>query len=238
MWDTCDVVSLYSNVLQNEMIQHFITEEDVQKSIRFVKDAYRPLSERLRNTGSGSDDNSIAHRCAYLHLYSPVHTALVYDVMCRALFQEREYFDSFLRVHSCTRPLKICNLGGGPGADLIGVIAAFQQEFGCIHTSATIIDIVSGWKDILGNIIEELRCGLYGGFELDPHFEWDFLTANLVDKISGDVSNAINSADFITMTKFVSAVVHQNATGMIKNIFKRMKPGALVLFIDNDGGES
>ncbi|GFQ77160.1 uncharacterized protein TNCT_377941 [Trichonephila clavata] len=237
MWNTFDVARLYDNVLHFEIMKNSVNEEDMRRGIQIVRRAYRPQKEQRTRTESYTEDNSIAYRCAYLHMYTPVHTAMVYYVMNWALVQEKEYFQSFL--HTRRRSLKICNLGGGPGADLIGVITAFQKEFGYFHTSATIIDIVSEWKDIFGSIINELRYGFYGYFELNPqYFEWSFLTANLMDRITGDVNNAINSADFITMIKFVSAVVHQNATGMIKNIFKKMKPGALVLFIDNDAGGS
>ncbi|GFS50568.1 uncharacterized protein TNCV_2041941 [Trichonephila clavipes] len=215
MWNTSDVVRLYANILHYEIMKNSISDGDVRRGIQIVKHAYRPKRERQTSTESCTEDNSIEYRCAYLHMYTPVHTAMVYYVMNWALVQEREYFQSFLQERR--RSLKICNLGGGPGADLIGVITAFQKEFGYFHTSATIIDIVSEWKDIFGSIINELRYGFYGYFELNPrYFEWSFLTANLMDRITGDINNAINSADFITMTKFVSAVIHQNATGMIK----------------------
>ncbi|PRD24917.1 UNVERIFIED_CONTAM: hypothetical protein NCL1_42418 [Trichonephila clavipes] len=182
-------------------MKNSVNDGDVRRGIQIVKHAYRPKRERQTSTESCTEDNSIEYRCAYLHMYTPIHTAMVYYVMNWALVQEREYFQSFLQKRR--RSLKICNLGGGPGADLIGVITAFQKEFGYFHTSATIIDIVSEWKDIFGSIINELRYGFYGYFELNP-------------RITGDINNAINSADFITMTKFVSAVIHQNATGMIK----------------------
>ncbi|GIX72927.1 uncharacterized protein CDAR_72771 [Caerostris darwini] len=51
-----------------------------------------------------------------------------------------------------------------------------------------------------------------------------------------NVNQAVACADLLTMIKFISAAACKRTRKMIETIFKTMKPGAMLLFIDNAGG--
>ncbi|GBM78388.1 hypothetical protein AVEN_79108-1 [Araneus ventricosus] len=230
------ILRVYCNVVNYEMARHSVKEDDVRTAVRRVKDAYLPKRERLLKTHCSDRCNTLADCCAYLHLYAPLHTAMAYDIMSLVLSEMREWFRTFL---SSLELLKMCSLGGGPGADVIGVVTALQSEFGCFYTSARIVDKIFDWKFIFESTIDEITsgcCGDVGRWLNCQYFEWSYITTNLLRKIDQDVDAAIRDTDVIIMSKFISAVASQNVPGMIKDIFKRMRPGAILLYIDNDGG--
>ncbi|XP_055942662.1 uncharacterized protein LOC129972523 isoform X1 [Argiope bruennichi] len=218
------------------MARHSVEEDDVKTAIRRVKYAYLPQRKWLPVMYCTNLLERIADCCAYLHLYAPLHTSMVYYVMNFAVSEMREWFRTFL---SICEPLKICSLGGGPGTDIIGVVTALQREFGCFYTSAIILDIISDWNIIFGSVIDEITSGCYadiGKCLTWEFFQWSLITTNLLNEMDPDVDDTIKTADFVIMSKFISAISSRGASKMIQNIFKRMKPGAVLLYIDNDGG--
>ncbi|CAL1274675.1 unnamed protein product [Larinioides sclopetarius] len=231
------IMRMYWNVINDEMARHSVKEDEVRIALRRVKDAYLPMRERSLKTHCSDRFNALADCYAYLHLYAPLHTSMAYDIMSWILSEIPGWFRTFLSSHEL---LKICSLGGGPGADVIGVVTALQDEFGYINTFANIVDIFSAWSRTFQAVLHKMTSGYYGdkGRCLSSQFfKWSYITSDLLCERDQDVNAAITDAGLVIMSKFISAVASQNASKMIKDIFKRMKPGAILLYIDNDGGE-
>ncbi|GIY13127.1 uncharacterized protein CDAR_420781 [Caerostris darwini] len=241
MWYSNIFLRLYTQVLENHSLANGVTEEDVQKAIEDMHKIYQGSPDSLsKNSSCLADFNKVVYRCAYLHKYAAFHAALAYETMSRALTENSVALtlDSF---HLFRSPLKICSLGGGPGTDVIGILSALHDKFGFFPTSAVVVDIMAEWKSTLSSVIQELRLrkGNYGTLSQsvsDELFRCSFLAADIQSKMSGHLNKAIGSADLITMVKFVSATASTKTSDMIEKIFRVIKPGALVLFVDNAAG--
>ncbi|XP_035210426.1 uncharacterized protein LOC118184808 [Stegodyphus dumicola] len=236
MFDNSAIVRLYESVLHEDILKYKLNINDIRGGIGNMKQIYLPNPTSLTSeTVDVANYNDAAHRCAYLHKYAPLHTVMVYHMINRALIQNFSVFQNTLR-NGC---LKLCSLGGGPGSDVLGVLAAMHENFGFNQISVTIVDCMVNWSITFSSIVQELRFGNYGtlGGNFSPqYFNWTYIGDNLLGKMSNKVNQAIAAAEIITMVKFVSAAACKDTYQMIKNIFNTMKPGAIVLYIDNAGG--
>ncbi|KAG8183333.1 hypothetical protein JTE90_023982 [Oedothorax gibbosus] len=228
---------LYDTVHRNDVLSNGVTMADIKAAIEDMKEVYMPRPHSLYSTEKPiADYNTVAHRCAYLYKYAPLHSAIVRDELKIILNQS-----IFWKFHDklATSKLKICSLGGGPGSDIVGIVAALS-ELDVFQCSAKVVDLKADWEDTLRSVVQELRSGDYGVvgqcFQAE-NFDWDYLTADLLeDEIKGDVFEAVGEADLVTMVKFVSAASCQSTYSMLKKIFRMLKPGSMVLFIDNASG--
>ncbi|XP_055940572.1 uncharacterized protein LOC129971113 isoform X1 [Argiope bruennichi] len=237
MYDPVVILRLYSSVLHKHKREYDVNEADIRTAIQNMKEVYKPNPGSLANpTVSVADYNDAAHRCAYLHKYAPFHTALVADMLGRALQQDLNAFQDLIYASG---PMNICSLGGGPGSDIFGVLSVLNATFGFFPVSATVIDCMENWRDLFYELINELRYGNYGALGEcvgGQYFDWKYLQHNLLAKMTNQVNTAIARANLVTMIKFVSASSCKDTSAMIKKIFTCMKPGALVVYIDNAGG--
>ncbi|CAL1274663.1 unnamed protein product [Larinioides sclopetarius] len=237
MCDSGSILRMYSCVLNAHKNKYGVNEADIRTAIQNMKEVYKP------NPGSLSDAvvyvadyNDAGHRCAYLHKYAPFHTALVADMLQTALQQNPRVFSDLIYASG---NINICSLGGGPGCDIFGVLSVLNAAFGLFQVSATVIDCMEKWKDMFYELVKELRYGDYGDFGEsvdEQYFEWSYLQHNLLSKMTNQVNQAIARADLVTMIKFVSASSCKDTSTMIQKIFRSLKPGSLVLYIDNAGG--
>ncbi|XP_055940573.1 uncharacterized protein LOC129971113 isoform X2 [Argiope bruennichi] len=237
MYDPVVILRLYSSVLHKHKREYDVNEADIRTAIQNMKEVYKPNPGSLANpTVSVADYNDAAHRCAYLHKYAPFHTALVADMLGRALQQDLNAFQDLIYASG---PMNICSLGGGPGSDIFGVLSVLNATFGFFPVSATVIDCMENWRDLFYELINELRYGNYGALGEcvgGQYFDWKYLQHNLLAKMTNQVNTAIARANLVTMIKFVSASSCKDTSAMIKKIFRTMRPGSLVLYIDNAGG--
>ncbi|XP_015924435.1 uncharacterized protein [Parasteatoda tepidariorum] len=228
---------LFNNVLYEDIRQHQLNHADIRTGIQNMKEVYKPnpssLSSEFLDVANYNDP---AHRCAYLHKYAPLHTALVSDMLNKSMQEVRFILQEII---ADTGRLEVCSLGGGPGSDVLGVTSVLSAELGFFQFSATIVDCMGDWRYTFAAIIKELRCGSYGlisEFVQPQYFSWNYIGHNLLGKMNNDVNKAIQGANLVTMVKFVSAAACKDTAEMLKKIFRSLKPGALVLFIDNDAG--
>ncbi|XP_015924434.1 uncharacterized protein [Parasteatoda tepidariorum] len=230
---------LFSNVLYEDIQKRQLSQADIRKGIQNMKEVYKPNPSRFHLSSEFLDVanyNDPAHRCAYLHKYAPLHTALVNDMLGKSMQHVRFLLQDIL---ADTGHIEVCSLGGGPGSDILGVISVLSTELGFFKFSATIIDCMEDWKYTFSAIIKELRGGNYGltSVFVQPHyFSWNYIGHNLLGRMTNDVKIALQNAKMVTMVKFVSAAACKETSEMIKKIFRSLTPGALVLFIDNDAG--
>lgn len=208
MSNSTDIKRLYKTVLFNDIYLHSVQYDDIKGAILNMNEVYRPYPESLSSANRRlADYNSVAHRCAYLHKYAPFHTAMVSDIFKEILYQNQDLFPTFQQPATASK-FKICSLGGGPGSDIVGAVAALTDTFGVFPCSAKIVDVKSDWRNTLRSVIHEMRFGDYGivGHCFNSKtFDWGYLTADLLNEVEGDVKAAIGKADLVTMVKFVSA---------------------------------
>ncbi|KAF8792846.1 hypothetical protein HNY73_004395 [Argiope bruennichi] len=242
MWYSTLFLRLYSEILEDDWIKNDINQGDVQQAIRYMHEVYRGNPENLsKDNYPITDYNKLAYRCAYLYKYAPIHTALVYEAVSRALTENRYIFRMFQDLVLLKKPFNICSLGSGPGTDVIGVLAALYDKLCFFPSSAKLVDIMPEWKGTFQSVIKKLRLenhsyGILSQSVNQRQFDWSFIGADLQEQLSEDLNVVIEAADLITLVKFVSAVACKKTSEMIEKIFQILKPGAMVLFIDNAAG--
>ncbi|GBN34209.1 hypothetical protein AVEN_142084-1 [Araneus ventricosus] len=242
MWYSTLFLRLYSKILEDDLIKSDVNEGDVQQAIRYMHEVYRGNPENLsKESYSITNYNNLAYRCAYLFKYAPIHTALVYEAMSRALTENPHTFRLFQDLVFLKTPFNICSLGSGPGTDVIGVLAAMYDKLCFFPSSATLVDIMPEWEGTFRSVVSELRLedrtyGILSASASQRYFDWSFIDSDLLEEVSQDLKLVIESANLITLVKFVSAVACKKTSEMIEKIFQIMRPGAMVLFIDNAGG--
>ncbi|GFQ72568.1 uncharacterized protein TNCT_37451 [Trichonephila clavata] len=203
-----------------------------------MKEAYMPNPEWESNKAvKVADYNDPGHRCAYIHKYALLYTGMVCDLLQKAILNESIVYDFF----ESKRRLTMCCLGGGPGTDIVGAFAAFISTIGFIPCSVTILDYAREWESTFKIVIQELKWGnlpMFSDMVKIPNFNYEYIGCNLLTEVASkySVKKAISSADFLTMIKFISAAGCNYTRNMVKNVFHTMKPGAMLLFIDNAAG--
>lgn len=234
--DALKILQLYDNVLAHDTYQFQISEQEICNGITSMADVYQPGMANLGAKRSNiANYNDPAHRCAYLHKYAAFHTVLVQDTLYRAIqMNHRLFYD----IVFSQEKFSICCLGGGPGNDVIAVLAAMQRHYSYFPAAVTVVDYMENWKISFMSILRELGSGLYGAFGNNTYhlLDWRYVGANLLKSLSPEVTDSISSASLVTMIKFVSATSCKDTQNMINNIFISMKPGGLLLYIDNDAG--
>lgn len=213
MFDSYDILQLYATVLKEDIRRSQIPERDIRLGVRDMAQAYAPEATNFENDITDrkfTNFNIAAFRCAYLHKYAPLHTYIVLDVMTKILKQELQFFQSILY----SKLFKLCCLGGGPGSDAVGVLAALHTVFNSFKSSITVIDCMEQWQYTFGLVI---NCLHNAGIGLQT-LQWDYIGADLLQtkNTTATVSNAINTASLITMVKFISAASCNNTEPMVE----------------------
>ncbi|XP_033624836.1 RNA polymerase II degradation factor 1-like [Asterias rubens] len=156
---------------------------------------------------------------------------MVYRSLQLALANE-EHLKEIWKNKPCFR---VCCIGGGPGSDAVG-LTKFLRDTGLVSTNrleCSIFDRYQEWEDTWkkitqSNASDEFPPMTY--FSCDMTRSYTGLSMNELDKI--------RSADIISFVKFCSTVAdyigsHEECGTLLYEIFRELKPGALVLYIDN-----
>ncbi|CAL1274651.1 unnamed protein product [Larinioides sclopetarius] len=222
MWYSTLFLRLYSKILEDDLIKSDVSKGDVQQAIRYMHEVYRGNPENLsKESYPITDYNKLAYRCAYLYKYAPLHTALVYEAMSRALTENPRTFRLFQDLVSFKRPFKICSLGSGPGTDVIGVLTAMYDKLSFFPSSAKLVDIMPEWEGTFKSVVSKLRLennkyGILSESVSQKYFDWSFISSDLQEEVTKDLKLVIESANLITLVKFVSAVACKKTSEMIE----------------------
>lgn len=180
-----------------------------------------------------------AHRWAYTYLYLTSHVHMVYN--CFKDFYEQTAFLHDWYLNSVEdlglKSVGVCSVGGGPGADLLGLSLAFKDFDFKPHIRGTILDLWINWSENLNGVVHQLNAtenvvSLHAEYE-----QFEFFTATS-DEWNTWSMKAVQSADMVTMVKFLSAVAYNQGECQktLAAILRQMKPGALLFVLDNAGG--
>lgn len=215
MLDYHRILQLYENVLHSDIERNNVNLEAIKLAIESMAVVYGAVTCLNSERSVIADYTDIAHRCAYLHKYAALHTAMVQDIFSAAIRQNFEYF--YKLVFSGDR-FRLCSLGGGPGNDVIGVLAALHAAFSYFDTSSTVIDYMYHWSYSFDSILRELGTGHYGAFgnNISAFLHWKYIGANLLKTFQDDVLESLSTANLVTMIKFASAAACLDTSTMIK----------------------
>ncbi|GFT45002.1 uncharacterized protein TNCV_1575611 [Trichonephila clavipes] len=199
--------NLYDAVLTKEKTQFYVNDNRIRVAIKDMKEVYMPNPEwELNEAVKVANYNDPHHRCAYIHKYALLYTGMVCDLLQEAILNGSIVYDFF----ESKRRLTMCSLGGGPGTDIVGAFAAFISTIGFIPCSVTILDYGRDWESTFKIIIQELRSGtipIFSDMVTIPNFNYEYIECNLLTDVASkySVKEAVSSADFLTMIKFISA---------------------------------
>ncbi|XP_038063310.1 uncharacterized protein LOC119734001 [Patiria miniata] len=201
-----------------------------------VKQALQNISRTYRcklgntDTWSRSEWDNAANRCAYVFLYYMHHCHMVYVALQPLLEKSLSHVVQRWRQ---MKYLQVCCIGGGPGPDLVG-LTKFLRDTDVVPVGmlkCSVIDAFPSWKTTWDAIREKLP---------DP-FPVNYFRCDLVrdTAIEPDVLDIIRRVDLVTLVKCFSAVAafmrdDPRRSSVFQAILRELKPGAVVLYIDNE----
>lgn len=225
---------IFDQVLEIHRSEFSVDDDEIKEAISEMHYVYSKKGQLNRATRKPINYNNPAHRCAYLFKYAAIHTALVQHVLLKF------YLPTNRKFLQNRNSIETCCLGGGPGTDVLGIASVlFSLNFGFRLPSFnfTVIDCMSEWQTVFETLIEVAGCGLYRSLDkfLTDQVNCFYICDNILNA-GQETKNAVESADIITMVKFVSAANPKGIPAMLKRLFTWMKPGAQILFIDSACG--
>jgi len=163
-------------------------------------------------------------RFAYIYKYVTSHANLVYQRI-RSHRVLRSCFDSEQIVVSC--------IGGGPGSDLVGILKYMsdlsnQDDVEVPKLRCFILDGENAWADAWSDVDDKLQ----NDFRISTYF----IPMDVTKEKDWSQQSKYLSADLFTMIYFASEVYSRRdeCDAFFSNLFSKMKPGALLLYIDNN----
>jgi hypothetical protein len=216
------VFELVKSVLDENYskIQGTLQERDARicKRVGELKKGY---SELANKNELKYDKPSI--QFAYIYKYVTSHSNLVYQQI---------QGNKTLRRLLLGPQIAISCIGGGPGSDLVGILKSmseYSDENGETRKlRCYILDGENGWADAWSDVDDKL--------ETDFKISTYFIPMDVTDEPNWSQQSKYLNADLFTMIYFASEIFSRRSecVPFFKNLFERMKPGALLLYIDNN----
>lgn len=212
--------------------------DEVMLSIAEIRKAYNRINSQVFI--AIINYNIRRYRFAYIYLYAVCHTSAVWEQMN---FLEENRFGTFREIMKFQESLRLCCLGGGPGCELIGILCGLENSVsssiwrGPSTIDCTVLDMCFGWNLSLNHalvtFLESDLCKNYSS-----RISFNFVQSNLCSDLNPLAICAIKNADLITMVKFFSVVsfYFKNDSCYLQMIFKFMKSGSFLFFLDNSAG--
>jgi SAM-dependent methyltransferase len=171
-----------------------------------------------------AEENSVTYRkpvtrFAYIYKYVTSHSNLTYKMIerCKAL---RDLFLKDQVTVSC--------VGGGPGSELLGVLKYMARLDELPLLRCYLLDREIGWADAWSDVDEKAKT--------DCKVSSYFIPMDVTDPENWAAHSKYLKADLFTMVYFASEIFckRDRATPYFEHLFKGMRPGAYILYIDNN----
>jgi SAM-dependent methyltransferase len=122
-------------------------------------------------------------------------------------------------------------VGGGPGSDFLGVLKFCEQAKKAPNLTCHLLDRDSAWGESWSDVGKKVG----GSLQLTTHFN----PFDVTDPGKWRVFKKHFQADLFTLIYFMSEVyaLRKDADGYFNALFANMKPGAVLLFVDNNSPE-
>lgn len=216
------LMQLIKTVL-DDAYQMIDAPNDTAKDI-LIKEGIRNLgSDYAQLTGCGRtpiDYSRPETRFAYIYKYTVAHADYV-----RYIIAGSAEINNLLRQPK----VEVACIGGGPGSDLLGILK-YMLRTGISNTTLTcyIFDRERAWGDSWSHVAQRLDAP----FALFPLFMQMDVTK---EEEWASYRNYLN-ADLLTLSYFVSELwsIRKHAEPFFINFLSRMKPGGMLLFVDNN----
>jgi len=158
-------------------------------------------------------------RFAYLYKYTVAHA----DYIMQGIQESDELCALFRRTE-----VDVSCLGGGPGSDLLGILKYIMASECSPTLTCYIFDKERAWGDSWSRVARRMNATC----RLHPVFQ----QMDVTDSHTWSCYEEYLQADLFTLSYFMSEVwkFKTNAEPFFNHTLSRSKPGALVLFIDNN----
>lgn len=165
------------------------------------------------------DYASPVSRFAYLYTYTASHASWVAEVLSET--------DATRELLESDSPLRVTCLGGGPGSELIGLLKACKELEREEPVSCFLLDSEDAWSETWAEVDQQIEAP----FKVSTSFRCVDVTnppryENLAKAFDADLFFSIF---------FLSEIFafRSKAQAFFTQLAEKMKPGALVVYIDN-----
>jgi hypothetical protein len=190
-------------------------DSKITSAIEEISKTYLNMSK----IGGGPNFQDPVNRFAYVYAYVAVHAHWVSELIswspdAKILFNNNQ--------------IRIACIGGGPGSDLVGILKYLAERGG--KPPSIFCEIADGcnlWKHTWADLSLSLGNAL--------SFSTDYVTQRVGDIDVWKEPVQFEKSDLFTMNFFVSEIEHlgEPAWDYVGAVFEKMKPGAVLLFQDN-----
>jgi SAM-dependent methyltransferase len=188
----------------------------IQAAIEYFVKSYEDLRE-----GDDIEYSPPANRFAYLFRYVTANASVVVEILKRSPELE-ELFDR--------DEVDVASIGGGPGSEVVALLKYAAERHKTTALNFHLYDCDNSWADTWSRLHKQVKLPV----EMFPMFKH----LDGCDKATWRDQAALHDADLITMVFFVSEVYkHADLSeSFFRQLFKNVKKGALVLYVDNSKG--
>jgi len=196
----------------------------VRSKIETLSNSYYKLTEDSRPAIDYSDPVS---KFAYVYMYTACHAELIAQVV--------NEFDLLKESASDPSNFRATCIGGGPGSDVVGLLDSYSELSNAKNFHAWLIDRENSWGDCWGEISRFIDNKITVTTQVEPID----LTDDSAIKSAVKNSRRYLRADLVTMSFVVSEVYsfREKANGPLKRLLSALRPGAHLLFIDNNDAD-
>lgn len=198
MCDSKFFLQLYTDVLYNDVVNHCMKDLDISTKLTNMTGVYAQSFGPFKVI----DYNGISNRCAYLHKYAPAYTAIICSTMRRILAEE-----TMLKFRLASGAFRMCSLGGGPGTDVVGIVAALDAAVGSAYkwqTAVSVVDYMEGWRSTFKSVVCELRRSELSRRFSNDHFSWKYVQGDLLDIKKHEIWDSVTYSSLVTIVKCLS----------------------------------
>ncbi len=124
--------------------------------------------------------------------------------------------------------LVVSCIGGGPGSDFLGIMKYCLNARKKVELKCQILDRDSGWSESWADVDDKVK----STFRISTSYQ----PIDVADPASWRRFSKHFSADFFTLIYFISEVfaVREKAKEYFTELMAQMKPGAVLLYVDNN----
>ncbi len=203
----------------DELYAEIPIDDDAEKDETIVSEFKRlSILYGQLHLGAEIEYRSAVTRFAYVYCYVTTHANIVYD---RIRFSKalEELFDQ--------EQIVVSSLGGGPGSDFLGILKYMLMLGKTARLRCYLCDSQDMWDEAWVDV----------GTKVKAPFQTSTVFRRLgVTDPAALSHNKVLEADLFTLIYFMSEVHRQadQAQPFFDRLFAKAKPGAMILFVDNN----
>jgi hypothetical protein len=166
------------------------------------------------------DYSCVERQYAYVYMYTVAHASFVNTIVSSVSSLSEMMITGNQVTMSC--------VGGGPGSDFLGVMKYCLNKGMNPRLRAYVYDRIPTWGETWFDVNDRISESV--------DLRTSFLTLDVTEEDSWKSYTKLYESDLITLVYFVSEVyaLRNRAESFFYNMLDRIRPGAQVLFLDNN----